>query len=181
MAARPIGASISAAILALAGPGCTQGVGPDSGPLELRTDRATYLSTYLQGDGTYRQYGFRLVAQLENRSGTTVYLARWYPDSRTPIYGVILAGEGGSPGSAYSGFWACVGHDHQIPVPAGATRVDTLVLRGPNAWDHATGQPFGTLSGRMKLRYEVQTCPGDGTCPLNDAVTSNVFRVALVR
>lgn len=153
-----------------------------AGTVTLRTDRTEYVATYVSGEGAYRQYGFTVVARLENRGPERVYLARCYPDSPHPIYGVELVDQDGdSWGSGYSGAWACVGHDRQIPVAAGESRTDTLRLRGPNAWDGRTKQPFGALAGRMRLVYGVQTCPGDGECRLDREVgRANVFTVEQV-
>lgn len=158
---------------------CAGGLGPDAGNVVLRTDRTAYVATYEKGEGTYRTYGFRVIAELENRSGATVYLARCYPDSPTPIYHVTLGDGEDAWGAAYSGVWACVGHDDQIAVPAGATRVDTLHLRGPNRWDGVTKEPFGVFTGLMQLHYEIQACWGDGACRVPGAGASNTFRVEL--
>lgn len=167
------------ATVALAAAACAGGFGPDADTIVLRTDRTAYWATYEQGEGTYRQYGFRVVAQLINLSHTTVYLARCYPQSPTPTYGVTLVDGDDAWGAAYDGVWACVGHDQQIAVPSRGTRVDTLHVRGPNVWSGATGQPYGALTGLMQLHYEIQACRGDGACRLRTAGASNVFRVEL--
>jgi len=165
---------------ALAAPGCSGIFDPDSAVVVLRTDADAYVARYEGGEGSYRQYGFTVVARVENRGGSSVYLARCYPDSRQPIYGVSLVEPGDRWGAAYNAAWACVGHDRQIRLRPGEARTDTLHLRGPNAFDGRTGEPFGSLVGRMQLHYEVQTCRGDGACRLGeDAGASNVFTVEL--
>ncbi|MGB3544700.1 hypothetical protein [Rubrivirga sp.] len=86
----------------------------------------------------------------------------------------------GGWGSAYSGVIMGGGHDRQIAVGAGETRVDTFRLRGPNAWDGRTGEAFGRLEGEMRLVYLPQGCRGDGACRLPDSLAiSNVFEVVL--
>lgn len=144
----------------------------------LSTDRASYTATYEDGDGSYRRYGFTVVARYTNRTKAPIYLARCYPDSPHPIYGVNLVEDDDSWRAWYNGAWACVGHESQIVVPSGGTRVDTLRLSGPTAWDGVTGQPLGVSSGRMQLAYEVQSCRGDGECRLPRAAgLSNEFEV----
>ena len=147
----------------------------------LHTDQATYVATRISGEGAYTQYGFRVEARFNNTTGDTLYLARCYPESPTPIYGVELADAPAASyrdGAAYDGAWACVGHERQIAVAPGGSRVDTLLVRGPNAWDGITHTPFGTLTGRMRLSYGVQRCRGDGACLLpREAGRSNPFDV----
>jgi hypothetical protein len=148
--------------------------------LVVLTDHDAYVARYEGGEGLHRQYGFTLVARSENRGRASVYLARCYPDTPYPIYGVDLVDGEDPRGAAYSGVWACVGHDRQIRIDPGEVRTDTLHLRGPNIFDGRTGEAFGTLVGRMRLWYEPQTCPGDGACRLGrDAGASNVFTVEL--
>jgi len=161
--------------------GCTNVVSSDSSNVVLRTDRSEYVASYVDGEGSYRQYGFTIHARLENRGATTVYLARCYPNSGQPVFSVELNGEGDNKGAAYNGVWACVGHDRQIQIRPGEVRTDVLHLRGPNSFDGLTGEPFGTLAGKMQLRYEVQSCRGDGACKLGrNAGESNFFTVKLV-
>jgi len=159
---------------------CTGFFGPDREAVVLRTAHTSYVARYEGSEGLHRQYGFTLVARIENRGGTAVYLARCYPDTPYPIYGVELVDGEDPVGAAYSRVWACVGHDRQIRVDPGEVRTDTLHIRGPNTFDGRTGQPFGSLVGRMRLRYEVQTCPGDGACRVGGgAGASNVFTITL--
>lgn len=151
----------------------------------VQTDALAYTATLRSGEGSYRRYGFRVVAQYTNRTGGPVYLATCYPNSGSPMYGVQLLGDttgGGAWGSVFNPTWACVGHDAQIEVAPGATRADTLTLAGPNAWDGYTKVPFGTFDGRVRLLYDVQTCRGDGACRLTrEAGVSNAFDVTVAR
>ena len=146
----------------------------------VQTDALVYTAEHVGGGGAYREYGFDLVARFTNPTGETVYLGRAYPDQPRPDYGVVLVGGDDDWGSAYSGVVAGVGHDRQIAVAPGETRVDTLRLRGPNAWDGRTGERFGRLEGDVRLVYSPQGCRGDGACRLPDSrATSNAFRVVL--
>lgn len=183
---RPAVRSPRLAAVLLLGLGCSNAVSAPDADLAspgLHTDRSAYVATRIGGEGAYTQYGFRVEARFTNDGRDTLYLARCYPESPTPLYGVELADSPGASfvhGAAYRGAWACVGHDRQIAVGPGATRVDVLELRGPTAWDGVTHTPFGTLTGRMRLRYVVQRCRGDGACALSgDAGRSNAFDVTL--
>jgi len=153
--------------------------GPSLAPSSLTIDRTEYVARHESGVGNYREYAFTMVVQFRNKTSDPLFLARCYPDSPGPIYGVELVDEGDSWGSAYSALWACVGHDRQLRVDPGAVRADTLRVRGPNAWDGRGGKPYGALTGRMRLRYSVQSCRGDGRACPPAAARSKVFRVEL--
>lgn len=175
-------ALFAASILALAG--CASGsgspTGPDSGDLMLSIDRASYTSAPLAGPGTFLTHGFTLIATFTNQGAAPVYLARCFPDTPIPIYSVRLVDSPDDAlGSAYSPAWACVGHDQQIRVAPGSTRTDTLLIAGPNGTVGITHEPLGALSGEMRLSYQVQGCPGDGKCLIQDAGLSPAFSVSL--
>ncbi|HEV2736369.1 MAG TPA: hypothetical protein VGV85_16105 [Longimicrobiaceae bacterium] len=173
--------SCLAALLALAG--CTSVLEPGAEDAALATDRTSYVARYQQGQGSYRQYGFTLVASFENRTGEPVYLERCYPHTPIPVYGVELAGgAGGAPESGFDPAWACVGHDSPIVVQPGDTRVDTLRIRGPNSWDGRTGAPSGSLEGTFRLVYPAGSCRDVIRCPLpREARSSNEFEVRVER
>lgn len=159
--------------------GCALNVsGPDGGTA-LATDRASYTATYERGTGSYSEYGFTIVARFTNTGRNPVYLGRCYPTSPQPIFGVTLVGEDATHRSAFNGTWACVGHSQQFLIAPGDVRVDTLHISGPNGFNGITGQPYGTLSGRMRLSYEVAACPGDGGCTpaAPERAYSNEFEV----
>ena len=152
---------------------------PSPSELPLRTDQTQYIAQQARG-GTRPTYGFDLIARYENRTGRTVFLARCYPDSPHPIYGVELVGQKDDWGAAYDRAWACVGHENPIAVAAGETRADTLHMTGPNAWPHGSGQHFGVLEGRFRLRYGAQSCRSEIGCELPDSLQrSNEFEVRL--
>ena len=146
--------------------------------LTLRTDRNLYEATFSGGEGTYRRYVLTVVAHFSNGTDQPLYLSRCYPATRYPIYGVVATNADLEAG--YNPVWACVGHDHPIVVGRGETRVDSLQIAGPNAWDGYTNQPFGTLTGAFRLSYTIAACPdvyGCGAMPLS--VESNEFEVRL--
>jgi hypothetical protein len=131
-------------------PQSPSGETPGSQPA-LTTDRTSYLATNAGGEGAYRMYVVTVVARFINPLDHPVYLERCFPNTPHPTYAVLPAA--GEAESGYNPVWACVGHDRQIVVLAGATRVDTLVLNGPNSWDGHTNEPFGSLEGLFALSY----------------------------
>lgn len=143
----------------------------------LKTDQDVY-TTDCQGEGYTKQCMFTLVTTYTNSTDGTIYFDHCYPDDTYPIYSIrgLMKEE-----SAYSGAWACVGHDRSVKVLAGEKRVDTLEISGPNAWDGRTGEPFGVLEGRLQVSYTAYTCADeDEACALPDEVaTSNLFEVRL--
>lgn len=144
----------------------------------VQTDTTEYTARHIGGEGNYRRYGFELVTRFYNAHEDTVFLGRCYPDSPIPIYGVEAVDSSDRWGAAYSPTWACVGHENPIAVAPGATRVDTLQLVGPTAFDGRTGEPFGVLTGEFRLGYSVNSCRREVGCELQNAGVSNVFRVA---
>ena len=173
--------SCLAALLALAG--CASILDPPGEDTALVTDQASYVARYQRGEGSYRQYGFTLVASFQNRTGGPVYLERCYPDTPVPTFGVeLVGGVGWAPESGFDPVWACVGHGSQIVVRPGDTRVDTLRIHGPNSWDGRTGAPGGSLEGSFRLVYPAGTCRDVVRCPLpREARSSNAFEVRVER
>lgn len=173
--------------LLVAATACRDLTGSDSGftdvlPLPARgwltTDRATYTATGLGGTGSYRVYGFTMVARFSNQSSEPVYLARCGATSTGPIYGVALVSPDDKWGSAFDPAWACPAHGAPLRVEPGELRTDTLHFTGPNAFDGLSGRPLGAIEGAMQLQYAVQWCPGDGMCRHPLAVgRSNLFTV----
>ena len=166
--------------------------GCSSPPNEVRdtsspviTDKTLYIARPAVADCTETgcSYTFTVKASYTNHTDRPLYLARCYPDSPTPIYGVRLIAPRGEGEAAYNLAWGCVGHDEAIEVLPGETRTDTLDLWGPNAFDGETGEPYGELEGDFQLNYQVQICPEeDVTCGLVYAAgSSNLFEVRLAR
>jgi hypothetical protein len=144
----------------------------------LGTDRNLYEATLVDGEGAYRTYAVTMVAEFTNAMDQPVYLGRCLPDTDSPIYGILSVEPELEAG--YDPIWACVGHDNPILVGAGESRVDTLRLSGPNAWDGYTKEPFGTLTGRFQLSYAIGTCPDVYGCGVVQSyVESNEFEMRL--
>lgn len=156
--------------------GCSS---PEISPARLQTDSNEYLAVLQRSDGPFRTLGFRVVAQFTNQGDTPLFLARCYPVSPGPMFTVELLEAVDAWGAAYDPVWACVGHDEQFLVQPGETRTDTLLLAGPNVYHGITRQSRVALSGRMRLRYSVQRCTGDGACLLREGIPSNVFLVGV--
>ena len=89
-----------------------------------------------------------------------MYLGRCGTEDPTPIYGVDPSGDDGMD-SAYNRFWGCSGHDAQFRVGVGQSRIDTLLIKGPNGWDGVPREPRGQLEGRFRIGYDARFCPGD--------------------
>jgi hypothetical protein len=149
----------------------------------LTTNDTSYVASRESGGGPIARYGFTLVARYHNPTKAPIYLARCYAASKTPLYDVRLVQSNRSSGSAYSPVWACVGHDKQIVVKPGATRVDTIAISGPATWSGLTKKPIGVLEGRFRLGYSPQSCPGDGKCEIvvDSLRYSNEFTVHLAQ
>ncbi len=141
-------------------------------------DKPAYTAVYLNGAGTRARYGFAVNARFENLGKVPVYIVRCEPTSPKPNYHVTLADPTPGSSSAYAPDRSCESHEEQIEVEPGETRADELFLVGPNAWT-STGEVKGTLVGRMRLLYHVQTCPRSGTCPGPGTIGSNEFTVSL--
>ena len=160
-------------------------IGSDGALASFTTDSNSYTATRVEElwPGVF-VYGFTVVTHYTNPTPDPLYLWTCYPDARTPMYSVMLAGQPTSAGAAYNAAWACVGHDRPIRVGPGATRVDTLYLRGPNGFDGVTHRPIDpVLEGRFQLQFAVQSCRTEGDCPIRDeALTrSSEFTVKLER
>lgn len=150
----------------------------------IQTDETAYDAYWVWTRQDERGYAFELVTQLTNPYPDTLYLDNCRPNNRHPIYAVRLvsASEGAevSEGAAYDPGWACVGHNRQLALAPGATRVDTMLLSGPNAFDGRTGEAFGVREGRMQIRFELQQCRGSANCRLPDSLAvSNAFDVRI--
>ncbi len=120
----------------------------------LQLDRYVYVAHSVAGTG---QYEVRLVVQYHNGTAATVYFSRCSLNRTTPVFAVPTAD--GVAESGYNPAWACTAAP-AIEFQPGATRTDTLTLFGPTAYDGITHQPLGVLSGRFRLEYLTDRCPG---------------------
>ena len=176
-------AQVSATVMALLTPCSGEGGGPGAAMPDsvwtapIQTDAAAYAARSV-ADSPVETHAFTVVARFTNPTERTVFLARGMPGQARPDVRVLLVDGHGS--SAYTPLYDAVGHDRQIVVGPGDTRVDTFRLRGPTAWEGDTGEPFAPLDGELRLAYRAQGCRGDGACPLPDSVAiSNAFTVTL--
>jgi hypothetical protein len=122
-------------------------------------------------------YAFPLVARLENRTERPVLLKRSCRGQALPQYEIRAAEEGLE--SAYDPVWVCA-EIRPIPVivvQPGEVRIDSVNIEGPATWDGLTKQPYGALSGRFRLVYEISACDVPRDCH----VRSNEFEVRLGR
>lgn len=170
-------ACLLAALVLAGGLGaCTRERTEDERRYPIQTDADAYVAVCEGKRDNYGTCVFEVVARYTNITADTVYLGRAFPNSPQPIHGVTMAAQ--EVHSAYDPVIQAVGHDQHFPVAPGQSRVDTLVVRGPNGWDGHSGKPFGALVGTMRLRYQPRTCDGDVYCALPDSLTaSNVFEV----
>lgn len=140
---------------------CVNSTPTSPSDLLLTTDSSSYTATPIG----YSQVTLRIVTQYRNPAAAAIALDRCFPTSPSPIFDVELVTPKSNDGSGYNPAWACVGHDRPIVIGAGETRIDTLVLRGPNAYDPRLARYLGTLEGTFRIGYGGQR--------------SNEFRVKL--
>jgi hypothetical protein len=149
-------------------------------PSPLHVDQTDYQAICIEGKGEDCSYGFTLIARFENQTADTIYVSRCRPRDRTPKYGVDAIDDT-TEYAAYAKFWACVGHNFPIVIAPRASRVDTLRLDGPQAFDGRANAPIGKFEGKFQLTYWVRRCRlVQPTCqPVLQR--SEAFRVHLVR
>jgi hypothetical protein len=136
----------------------------------LLTDAVSYVASPGAPLGGGHEYTFAVIATFTNKSARVVSLSRCAESTPYPIYGVEVVGKDTT--SAFHPGWGCPA-GLWYRVPAGATRVDTLPLRGPWGADGVTGQALGLFDGTFRLVYLLYR-DSDGT----DTVRSNVFSVS---
>ena len=122
----------------------------------LRTDSSSYVATRTGGV----QVAVRLILAYHNPTDTAVALDRCLPTDSYPIYLVDLVLPVNAEGAAYNPGWACVGGVSPIIVSPKATRVDTITLRGPTAYDNKAQRYLGALSGIFRIGYGGQVSNG---------------------
>jgi hypothetical protein len=135
---------------------------PQSGAL---TTDATHYTAMAAGN---EQVTLTVITRYQNSADTAVVLDRCSPTTPYPIYGVELVAPASAEGAAYDPVWACEGHSHQLVVPAGTARTDTLTLRGPTAYDPGRQRYLGVLAGTFRVQdggqesntFTIQMPPG---------------------
>ena len=125
----------------------------DLGPVpdgSLMTDATGYVAHVTGIAPPAQEFQFTVIARFENRSAAAVFLARCFPTSPQPIYAIVTA-DGSATEVAYNPDRACVGHSNQFQILPGAVRVDTFLVRGPNAFDEIKQQAIGVTSGEFRF------------------------------
>jgi hypothetical protein len=121
------------------------------------------------------RYQYRIISRFENRTTSTLYLGRCFPNSPQPLFTVVSTFP---VESGYTQVWACVGHDRQFVIRVGEVRIDTLLVEGPNIFEGGTNKPIGVTEGDFRLYYDVRFAAGDRALAAPDSIkVSNAFRV----
>lgn len=157
---RPLSALLSICVIGAAA-SCSDALTSPAGVALITTDSSSYTAVSIEGS----ELQVRVVTTFTNPSSVPDTLARCYPDTPYPIYGVELVSPQSSDGAGYDPTWGCVGHNHQIVVAAHSTRTDTLRLLGPNEYDSSKERFVGVLAGKFRISYGGQK--------------SNVFEIKL--
>lgn len=175
IAMRIVACSVVVACSANTDPSRDLGPVPDG---SLMTDVTGYVAQRVAGTAPpLQEYQFAVITRFQNRSTAPVYLARCFPNSPQPIYGIVVA-DGSKTEAAYDPAWGCVGHNSQFQVLPGGVRVDTFLVRGPNGFDEGKQQAIGITSGVFRLVLSVASAPGDGAPAAPGALgISNAFAV----
>lgn len=141
----------------------------------LGTDRDFYIAERVPLRDRY-QYLVDVSISFTNESRHAVYLSRCFPESAHPKFGVSLESPANPGGSAFGPVWACPGHDSPIVVVPGATRVDSITLRGPNVYQGES--PLGHLGGMVRLVYHAYSCREPADCLSSETMLrSNEFAI----
>jgi hypothetical protein len=144
-------------------------------PYPIQTDSAAYTAVCEGERLHYGRCAFTIVARFANATEDSVFLQRSYPDQPAPNFSV----SSDTTRSAYVGVGMGVGHDNQIAVAPGASRIDTLRVSGPSMWS-SEGVPDGGFRGSMRLTYMGQSCQSEGGLDCarpNVPILSNKFQV----
>ena len=137
---------MSVVLLTAAACGCEIAL-VDPNAVSIRTDSASYTAVPIG----YGQVVVRVVTTFRNPTLGPISLDRCTPTSTSPIYSVAVTWPVSKEGAGYAPTWACVGNDQPIVVAGGATRTDTIVLRGPNRFDNASQTYVGVIAGRFRI------------------------------
>jgi hypothetical protein len=143
--------------------------------VSLQLDRETYVGVPIDTAG---RYAFRLVVQYHNGTSAPIYFARCTPSDVSPVYGVPTTDR--ARGSGWDVAWACTNAPVLEFLP-GTVRTDSLLIRGPNAYNGITHEPLGVLAGSFRLEYQTYQCAEDTPACLQAGprVASAPFQVRL--
>ena len=172
---RSLGLSILIVVQML---GCALLRGSSRTEIVMTTDKLDYNAKCSSPSAQWKTCHFVVIVRTQNVGRRNLFLSHCTPGSNHPTYGVVMADDTLSE-SAYSPIWACVGSDLQPELPAGTSRVDTIALSGPSVVSN-DGNSVGRFSGPMKIYFGIQSCRGDGACPVKGQGASNIFNVRLV-
>lgn len=145
--------------------------------LAVTTDKREYVAEPFHYARPWRNYRYRatVITTLRNTSSKTVYLQRCEPNDSKPMFELIPVAADES-WRHYGTAWACAGNFNPIEVLPGRTRVDTLVIEGPNGHS-SSGEVFGRLVGKFRIGLLAHECQSE-TCALVDSLRfSNSFDV----
>jgi hypothetical protein len=138
----------------------------------LTVDQVSYAAVAAAPLSVEQTWHFTVIATLRNNSDQVLYVDHC---DGPPAYGVSAdSGE-----SAYDPVDDCLGGVPGLTLEAGAMRVDTLIMQGPNSFDGHTHVGFGVLTGPMAIAYRIGTCPGVAGCNHVEQVNSPAFTVTL--
>lgn len=145
----------------------------------IQTDQTVYTSTPESAAAPdRRRYTFSMKARYRNPSDFTLYVQTCREASSAPIFSVVTVSSDTTQ-SGYNPFWACPAAS-PIPLAPGDTRIDTLEVFGPVAWDGETNEPLGVLEGDFRLVYDVSpTRDGDGKTLPDRQRRSNPFTIEI--
>lgn len=141
----------------------------------LTTDASSYVALPAGQVYSTTIYELTVVTTFHNPTESPVDFGRCNPSSTGTTFNVIRVSPGAA--AAYEPMWACVGGVPPIVVAPHAMWVDTVNLRGPNAFDGHTHAPYGLPAGVFRLEY-FPVC--EVACTLPDSSGfSNAFDVTL--
>lgn len=132
------------AVLLAACTGCGRD-GPHSTP-SLTLDQTGYVTRLVAPNTVYRQ--FTVIATTANRDVDAVIIPLC---AGTPFYSMEPVDSDADSG--YSPAYGCETQTTQFTLAPGASRVDTIVVRGPTSTNGYTGEAIGLLQGRFIMMF----------------------------
>lgn len=149
--------------------GCREQVLAPSGAVSLETNASAYVALRTPTGDPGNQFSMEMVVAVSNGTAGPVTLQGCADNADgTPRFALSMAATKNDWAPAYEDVNGCR-TPIIITLAVGESRVDRIVLAAPRLFDGVTGEPFGTLEGRMRLVYFV-----DGL-----TLWSNAFEVRL--